>query len=400
MSIVIDRSSFAPATQPEAASPAWPGPADFPDSPLAAALRQPLMLGLFLPIQSGGWSPSTLPRGTTWTFDYNLALTRKAEALGFDLVFGLAQWLGKGGLGGQLHYREQSLDPFIATAAMASATSRIILISTIHVLYGPWHPLHLAKFGATLDHISGGRWGVNVVTGYAAREPLMFGMTRPEHDLRYEMSDEFAGILEALWNGDADRSFDGRWWKLENAFVSPRPRFGRPILVNAASSPAGIDYAARHSDIMFITSPAGADIDATLAILPDHVARIKARARAQGRELRTIINPTIVCRPTEREAHEYRDAIIAAADHEAVAGFCAHQASGDAVSWRGHQVEQRIIGGNIQIIGSPAQVVDKLVALKDAGVDGVQLTFYDFAPDLDHFGSAVLPLMREAGLRV
>jgi FMNH2-dependent dimethyl sulfone monooxygenase len=320
--------------------------------------------------------------------------------LGFDLVFGLAQWLGKGGLGGESQYREQSLDPFIATAAMASATSRIILISTIHVLYGPWHPLHLAKFGATLDHISGGRWGVNVVTGYAAREPRMFGMTRPEHDLRYAMSDEFVDIMKNLWHDDHNLDFTGQWWKLEDAYVSPRPRFGRPILVNAASSPAGIDYAARHSDAIFITSPAGADIDAALAALPAHTSRIKARSRAQGRELRTIINPTIICRPTEREAHAYRDAIIAAADHVAVNNFVAHQASGDAASWRGHQVEQRIIGGNVQIIGSPEQVVDKLVKLKTAGIDGVQLTFYDFAPDLEYFGTAVLPLMREAGLRI
>jgi FMNH2-dependent dimethyl sulfone monooxygenase len=72
-------------------------PTDFPDSPLSQALRQPLMLGLFLPIQAGGWSASTLPRTTDWTFDYNAALVRQAEGLGFDLVFGLSQWLPKGG---------------------------------------------------------------------------------------------------------------------------------------------------------------------------------------------------------------------------------------------------------------------------------------------------------------
>ena len=66
-------------------------PAHVPESPLARILHQPLILGLFLPIQDGGWSPSTLPRTTTWTFDYNARLTQRAEALGFDLVFGLAQ---------------------------------------------------------------------------------------------------------------------------------------------------------------------------------------------------------------------------------------------------------------------------------------------------------------------
>lgn len=370
------------------------------ESPLSAVLRQPLILGLFLPIQSGGWSISTRPRTTTWTFDYNLALTQKAEELGFDLVFGLAQWIGKGGFGGELSYREQSLDPFITTAAMASATRHILLISTIHVLYGPWHPLHLAKFGATLDHISGGRWGLNLVTGYAAREPLMFGMQRVEHDLRYEMADEFVRILKTLWQTDGNTTFNGRWWQLEDAFVSPRPRHGRPILVNAAGSAAGIAYAARHSDLMFITSPAGADFDAAIAALPAHIARIKAEARLHGHDIRAIINPTIVCRPTEGEALAYRDAIVAAADPQALANFVRHTASGDSASWRGHQDAQRVLGGNLHIIGSPEQVVEKLRALKAAGVDGVQLSFFDFAPDLDYFGSAVLPLLKEAGLRL
>ncbi|MFX8731702.1 LLM class flavin-dependent oxidoreductase, partial [Acinetobacter baumannii] len=77
--------------------------------------------------QKGGWSPSALPRTTDWSFDYNLALTRSAEALGFDLVFGLAQWIPKGFYDSAIDYREDSLDPFVTVTAMAAATSRIIL---------------------------------------------------------------------------------------------------------------------------------------------------------------------------------------------------------------------------------------------------------------------------------
>ena len=57
-----------------------PSPLDFPQSPLSRAFEQPLFLGLFLPVQSGGWSPSALPRSTTWTFDYNRQLTLRASA--------------------------------------------------------------------------------------------------------------------------------------------------------------------------------------------------------------------------------------------------------------------------------------------------------------------------------
>ena len=77
----------------------------------------------------------------------------------------LAQWLGKGGYGGDMRFREHATDPLLVTAALAPLTRNIILISTVHILYG-WHPLHLAKFAASIDHMSHGRWELNAVTGY------------------------------------------------------------------------------------------------------------------------------------------------------------------------------------------------------------------------------------------
>ena len=74
-----------------------------------------------------------------------------------------------------MRYRRESLDSFIAIGSLAAITHRILLISTLHILYGNLHPLHLAKFGATLDHISGGRWGLNMVTGHSVDEAGMFG---------------------------------------------------------------------------------------------------------------------------------------------------------------------------------------------------------------------------------
>ena len=101
-------------------------------------------------------------------------------------------------------------------------TKKIVLINTVHILYA-WHPLHLAKFGAALDHISGGRWGINVVTGYKPSEYRMFGLDTIDHDLRYDMADEFTTILERLWDEDEDLTFDGRFWKTEKAFLAPKP---------------------------------------------------------------------------------------------------------------------------------------------------------------------------------
>ena len=380
--------------------PISPPPTDFAESPAARIMKQPMLLGLFLPIQSGGWSPSTLPRTTTWEFDYNAALTQRAEEFGFDLAFGLAQWMGKGGTGGEMRFRELSLDPFITVTSLAAITKRIILISTVHVLYGPWHPLYLAKFGATIDHISGGRWGLNVVTGFVPSEARMFGNEQVKHDLRYEMAAEFTTMMAALWASSDNLSMEGHYWRLIDAYVTPKPRFSRPLLINATGSPAGIAYAARHSDLVFITSPGGGQFEAALAPLPKLNAEIKAKAAEFGRQVRTIINPMIVAGPTEREARAYYDSIVAAADWGAIDGYMGRRAAGDAQGWKTDPGNYRAVGGNLQIVGSPAQIVDRLIELKKAGCDGIQLTFFDFAKDLEFFGTEVLPLMKQAGLRV
>lgn len=376
-----------------------PSPLDFADSPLSRAARQPLMLGLFLPLQTGAFSQSTLPRSTRWDFDYNRHLTELAESAGFEFVFGLQQWVGKGGFGGEQGYRENFLDPFVSTIALSATTSSILSISTVHVLYGNWHPLHLARFAATADHISGGRYGINVVTGYASGEPPMFGMDRIDHDRRYDMANEFTSVLEDLWAGRENLTFDGSFYSLDGAYVSPRPLFGRPILVAASGSPAGYAFAGRHADIVFTSSPAGADFDRAIDALPAHVAEIKAAARAHGREVKVIIFPLVVCRDTDAQAQAYRDAIVAGADHDSLVNYHARHASGDSRAWPQHVLADRALGGHLQIVGGPEKIAESLDRLHSAGFDGVQLGFYDYEPDLLHFTDAVLPLLKSRGLR-
>lgn len=286
-------------------------PASFSDSPLHLVLQQPFLLGLFLPIQNGGWSISTRERTTDWQLDYNKRLTLQAEALWLDLVFGLAEWNHKGGYGGETRYREHSIDPFMTTAALGAVTSRILLISTLHILYGPWHPLHLARFGASLDLITGGRWGLNMVTGNQDSYARMFGAPQIEHDKRYRMAQEFTDLLKGYWFSEEHLNHQGEFWSTQDGWVTAKPRYGRPILVNATGSQAGMDYAACHSDLVFITSPAGAEIDAALAALPAHTAQVKAAAAAQQRQVRTLINPMVICRPPEKEAWDYYREIVA-----------------------------------------------------------------------------------------
>ena len=378
--------------------PPLKGPLDYPSNPLRNSTRQPLMLGVFLDMQDR--HISSYPTTNSWTFPYNLDIVSRAERANFDIAFSRMQWLPKGGYDG-----EASLDAFVALGAMAAATSKILLISTIHVLYGPLHPLHIAKFGATLDHISNGRWGINVVTGHREIEHQMFGWNRIEHDRRYEMAGELLDVVNSLWGETENISYEGKFspWKLENARVTPKPVYGRPVLVNATGSPAGIEFAVKYSDLVFITSPGGADITSALTSLPEHVKGIKEKARALGREIKVLINPVVVSKDTAEETWAYLQNIVDGMD-EGYGGMKAVRSyDSDAHAWRGHKTPGKQgykLGGNIEVIGTPEEVVEQLVALHGVGIDGVMLGFYNWKADFDHFLEKILPLLKEAGLRV
>lgn len=364
-------------------------------TPLERAAKNKMMLGLFIPLQQGAWTPSKASRGTDWSFEYNAECAVRADELSFDLVFGLAQWLGKGGLGGEIRFRENTQDPLLVTAGLAALTKNIMLISTVHVLYG-WHPLLLAKYAATLDHMTEGRWGINMVTGIKKEDFAMFGLEHVEHDLRYEMADEFVDVMKMLWTTDENINFHGRFYNMEKGFVSPKPIHGRPIIVNATSSGAGQRFAEKHSDIMFITRPASKDV---FAAIGERNELIKREARQAGREMKTIINPHVICADTEKEARARRQHFIDTADEVALENFFKLITGGDTVSWKGAVKDDLAVGGNMQVVGSPEQVVEQFVKLSEAGCDGIQVNFFDYLPDLEYFGEKVLPLMKEAGLR-
>jgi FMNH2-dependent dimethyl sulfone monooxygenase len=120
---------------------------------------------------------------------------------------------------------------------------------------------------------------------------------------------------------------------------------------------------------------------------------------AQGKTVRTIINPHVICADTEKEAFARRQAIIDHADPIALQNFFTMITGGDTVSWKGAVMDDLAVGGNMQMVGTPEQVVGKMLRLHDAGIDGIQVNFYDYLPDLEYFGEKVIPLMKEAGLR-
>ncbi|GGA56865.1 LLM class flavin-dependent oxidoreductase [Pelagibacterium lentulum] len=259
-----------------------------------------------------GWRmPESNPLAST-DLSYWIDIAKRAEAGGFDALF-LGDVLALQ-QGAERHLCD-AMDPFVILSALAAVTKRIGLIGTASTSFD--HPFHLARRFASLDHISDGRAGWNIVTSSNALEAHNFGLdAMPEHGARYARAQDVTEAVLALWDSWApdariadkesghylapDRvhavHHEGPFVRSAGPLNVPRPPQGRPVLAQAGSSDAGRDFAARHADIVFTVQSALEDAQA-------FYRDIKQRVAGFGRDPeRVLIFPGIV--PVARETRE------------------------------------------------------------------------------------------------
>ena len=260
--------------------------------------------------------------------DYTVEMAQKAEAGSFDSIF-LADVLG---LWNDVESAPFNwLEPITALAAVAMATRRIGLIATCSTTYT--EPYNLARQFASLDHISRGRIGWNIVTTWSPQAATNFGhIGQVGHADRYERAEEFMTVVKGLWDSWADdavlddraggryadrkrvRRIDhkGPHFPVLGPLNMPRAPQGRPVFVQAGSSDTGKKFAARHAEAVFTAHLEKATARAFYTDL-------KALVSAEGRDPRNVVilpgfSPTIAS--TEAEAERYADELNALSDPE------------------------------------------------------------------------------------
>jgi FMN-dependent oxidoreductase (nitrilotriacetate monooxygenase family) len=199
--------------------------------------------------------------------DYTVEMTRKAEASLFDSIF-LADVLG---LWNDVQTTPFNwLEPITTLAALSMATDRIGLIATASTTYT--EPYNLARYFSSLDHISRGRIGWNIVTTWSSQAGGNFGgIGEVSHADRYERAEEYMSVVKGLWDSWADDAVlddraGGRYadptrvhaidhagahYKVKGPLNLPRSPQGRPVFVQAGSSDTGKRFAARHAEAVF-----------------------------------------------------------------------------------------------------------------------------------------------------
>ena len=351
-----------------------------------------LKLGLFSMNCSGGMNVSTAPSSWTIDWSYHRQLVRKADALGFEVLVPVARWRG---MGGETDYTGENYETFTYSSAVAASTENIMTIGTVHAPI--IHPLVAAKAGATIDHVSGGRFAMNVVMGWSAPEFEMFGLAQRDHETRYEYGAEWVDVVRRLWADGEPFDYDGEFFHLRAARSKPKPVQPRPPILNAGNSPTGAAWAARHADFNFISF---ADLDGARAYTSD----IKRTASVEhGRDLGVLTYGLVICRDTEKEAEQVHRQIVEMGDWEAANNMMSVlgiQSGSFDEQFRGPMAESIVAGGGAgKVVGTPEQVAEYLGRISDAGMDGICLGFLDWNEELAYFGEKVLPLLEQSGLR-
>lgn len=336
------------------------------------------------------------PELTPPRWENMLQAARLADGYGFEAITPIARW--KGYLDGVPdHPSNDIFEAFTFAAAIAQATSRAAVFATSHA--PTLHPVAVAKMASTIDHVSGGRFALNVVGGWNRREFDMFGIDLLEHDERYAYLAEWLGLLRRLWSGE---EFDQETahFRLKGAVAHPVPIRGSIPIMNAATSMTGMRFAARYSDIGFCT-PHGDDP----RLWAPEVAAYKKLAREEfGREIRIWTNASVVQRDSVAEAREYFDHYTGEAlDKVALDSFIATVVRENGLDPQDPKVafmRRRIAGGTgYPLLGDAPAIAMDLAAMSEAGIDGVLLTWVDYLDGISRFGREVMPLLEERGLR-
>lgn len=349
--------------------------------------RDPVKFAYWVPNVSGGLVISNIEQRTSWDIDYNRKLAQIAEQNGFD--YALSQIRFTAGYGADNQH-----EPVTFSQALLAATEHLKVI--VALLPGPWNPAVAAKQIATINNIYGGRVAVNVVSGWFRGEFTAIGEPWLDHDERYRRSEEFIRALRGIWSEDSF-TFRGDFYRFTDYSLKPKPIDPQPEIFQGGSSRAARDMAARVSDWYFTNGNTPEEIR-------KQVDDLRGKAAGNGHAVRVGVNAFAIARDTEQEAKAVLAEIIAKANPDAVKGFAhevknAGKASPEGEgNWAKSSLDDLVQyndGFRSNLIGTPHQIAERVLALKEAGADLILLGFLHFQEEVEYFGKHIIPLVRE-----
>lgn len=352
-----------------------------------------LKLGFFSPNCSSGMSVTKVPERWVNSWENNIELAKLADEAGMEFMLPIARWIG---YGGETDFHGSVLETITWATGLLANTSHINVFATVHTAF--IHPVVAAKQLATIDQLSHGRLGLNVVAGWNKPEYDAFGIDLPEkHEDRYALAQEWFDVVNKIWSHDGPFDWEGKFYNLKGIYGFPRPYDGTPPVMNAAGSKEGRVFATRNADFLFCIS---IDPEQSKA----EVQNIKDKAAALGRNTGVFTLAHVVCRPTKKEAEEYlRYYADEYADWDAVDNLMRlqglHAQSFPAEALKVMRDRFAAGHGTLPLIGDPDTIVEEMARISDAGFAGTTISFVDYVKEFPYFRDEVIPRLEAKGLR-
>jgi FMNH2-dependent dimethyl sulfone monooxygenase len=334
--------------------------------------------GYWLPV-FGGWLRNVADEKMEATWPYVRKLAQRSEQIGFDLT--LIAELNLNDIKG---VEAPSLDAWSTAAALAAVTERIELMVAVRPTFHL--PALLAKEAANIDHISGGRLTLNVVSSWWADEAKKYGVGFEQHDDRYARTSEWLDVLHGVWKQD-HFSYAGKYYRVEDNVLEPKPvAQPHPRLYAGGESPAAKDLIAGKCDAYLMHGDPPERVGEKIADLRER------RARHNLPPLKFGVAGYAIVREAEREAQDEVKRITDV--HQSAAGNANYQ------QWlAGTQLEQRVSledysvsnrGLRSGLVGTPEQVSERVAAFEAVGVDLVLLQFSPQLEEMERFAETVI----------
>src|ERR1700753_582457 len=280
-------------------------------SDLRSSVQEATMeVGVFIPIGNNGWLLSENAPQYKPSFDLNKEVVLRAEKYGFDFALSMIKLRG---LRGQTECWDHNLESFTLMAGLASVTTKIKLFATAATLVMP--PAIVARMASTIDSISHGRFGLNLITGWQKPEYSQMGLWPGDEyfSRRYEYLSEYVQILRELWEtGVSDRKSE--FFQMDDCRVSPRPE-GEMKIICAGQSEAGMAFSAKYADYNFCL---GKGVNTPKGFAPTAAKLLEANAKT-GRNVTSFALFMIIADETDEAATRKWALYKAGADRSALA---------------------------------------------------------------------------------
>jgi FMNH2-dependent dimethyl sulfone monooxygenase len=336
--------------------------------------------GYWMPV-FGGWLRNVKDEGMEASWDYVRRLAQRSEEIGYDLTLIAELFLNdiKG-------INAPSLEAWSTAAALAAVTKRLELMVAVRPTFHA--PAILAKQTANLDHISGGRLALNVVSSWWADEARRYGVRFDEHDDRYARTEEWLRIISGTWS-EAKFSHDGKYYRVDETVLEPKPgRRPRPTIYAGGESEAAKTLISRACDAYVMHG------DPPERVGPKIEDMRRRREAAGGPPMEYGMAAYAIVRPTEAEARAELARItnveVGSPGYGNYQDWISHTKLEQRVSLEDYSVSNR--GLRAGLVGTPEQVAERVREFEKIGVGLLLLQCSPQFEEMERFAAEVMPL--------